>query len=140
MEQKRLHYPLLGKCFDNSPDCRNFLEFSAPARTLRTVTELPVQNPEWASFCQLVQQLIAGNVRRNVFTQREMGLLLDLEMSYMRKSSRPEMLRRYLKAVQRQHATGALEPLRFSCFFENETQSRKPSNVTEPEIVLLRAS
>ena len=104
------------------------------------MTELPVQNPEWASFCQLLQQLIAGNVRRNVFTQREMGLLLDLEMSNIRKSSRPEMLRRYLKAVQRQHATGALAPLRFSCFLENETQSRKPSNVTEPEIVLLRAS
>jgi hypothetical protein len=104
------------------------------------VTELPVQNPEWTSFCQLLQQLIAGNVRRNVFTQREMDLLLDLEMTYMRKSSRPEMLRRYLKAVQRQHATGASEPLRFSSFLESETQARKPSNVTEPGIVLPRAS
>ncbi len=140
MEQKRLHDPLWGKCSGDWPDCRNFLEFSARARTLRRVTELPVQNPEWTSFCQLLQQLIAGNVRRNVFTQREMGLLLDLEMTYMRKSSRPEMLRRYLKAVQRQHATGAPAPVRFSSFFESETQSRKPSNVTEPEMALPRAS
>lgn len=104
------------------------------------MTELPVYKPDWASFCQLLTQLIAGNVRRNVFSQWEMDLLLDLEMTYIRKSSRPEMLRRYLKAVQRQHASGAPAPLRFSRFFENETQSRNPSKVTGRELVLPRAS
>ena len=104
------------------------------------MTELPVQNSEWAPFCQLVQQLIAGNVRRNIFTQWEMNLLLDVQMIYVRKSSRTEMLRRYLKIVQRQHASGAPEPLRFSLFCEQEMRSRKASHVMAPEIVLPRAS
>ncbi len=104
------------------------------------MTELPVPNPEWTSFCLLLQQLIAGNIRRNTFTQWEIELLLDVEMAHMRKSSRPEMLRRYFKAVQRQHASGRPAPVRFSHFFEQESRLRKASIVTEPEIVLPRAS
>jgi hypothetical protein len=88
------------------------------------VTEIPVQNSDWLSFCQLVQQLIAGNVRRNTFSQWEMELLLDLEMAPIRKASRPEILRRYLKAVQRQLAAEASAPPRFSSFFEDEIRAR----------------
>jgi hypothetical protein len=104
------------------------------------VTEFRVSNPYWASFCQLIQQLIAGNVRRNTFTPWEMELLLDLQTVYMRKSSRPEMLRRYLRVVQRQMASGAGMPERFASFFEMENQSRKTPPGLAQEMVLPRAS
>jgi hypothetical protein len=104
------------------------------------VTEFRAPNPDWTSFCQLIQQLIAGNVRRNTFTQWEMELLLDLQMVYMRKSSRPEMLRRYLRAVQRQMASGAAAPERFTSFFETESQLRKTLAGLPQEMLLRRAS
>ncbi len=97
-------------------------------------------NPGWTSFCQFVQHLIAGNVRRNTFSQWEIDLLLDIGTTPMRRSSRPEMLRRYLKTVQRQLAGGAPSPIRFSEFFENETHLRKNAALAEPEVVLPRAS
>ena len=101
------------------------------------MTEFPAPNLDWASFCQLIQQLISGNVRRNTFTQWEMELLLDLQLVYLRKSARPEMLRRYLRAIQRQQATGnAAAPMRFSQFFQTETAPR----TIVPELVLPRAS
>ena len=104
------------------------------------MTEIPLQSPQWASFCLLIQQLIAGTVRRNTFSQWEMELLLDLQMVHIRKSSRSETLRRYLKVVQRQLALGAPEPPRFSRFFEAEAQSRKPAEVASDNLQLPRAS
>ncbi|HEX4168805.1 MAG TPA: hypothetical protein VHZ55_25355 [Bryobacteraceae bacterium] len=103
------------------------------------MTELPVTNPDWTSFCQLVQQLAAGNVRRYTFTKWEIDLLLDLQMARMRRSSRPDALRRYLKAIHRQMASGgASAPLRFARFWENETQPR--ISPAEPVAALPRAS
>ncbi len=81
-----------------------------------------MSSPDWTSFCQLVQQLAAGNVRRYTFTKWEIDLLLDVQMARMRRSSRPEMLRRYLKTIHRQMAAGDPAPTRFAAFFENETQ------------------
>lgn len=104
------------------------------------MTQLPVPNPDWAAFCQLVQQLIAGNVKRNTFTQWEMDLLLDLQMTRIRKSSRPEILRRYLKSVQLQTAAGDSAPRRFSQFFEDEIRGRKTENAPGDAIALPRAS
>jgi len=49
-----------------------------------------------------VQELIDGSVRRHTFTQAELELLLDLQNSNLRKSSKPEALRRYLRAAQQQ--------------------------------------
>ena len=54
-----------------------------------------------------------------------MELLLDLQMTRMRRSSRPEILRRYLRAVQSQFASGAPVPLRFSRFIESEMHLRR---------------
>lgn len=87
-----------------------------------------------------MQQLIAGNVKRNTFTQREMDLLLDLQMTPIRKSSRPEVLRRYLKSVQLQTASGVAAPRRFSQFFEDEIRLRKSENATGDAVALPRAS
>lgn len=78
-----------------------------------------------SSFNQLVQELINGAVRRHTFTQSELELLFDLQTSRLRKSSKPEALRRYLRAVQ-QHSITESSILRFSTFLERETAARLP--------------
>jgi hypothetical protein len=82
-------------------------------------------NAAWTSYCQLVQQLAAGNVRGNTFTRWEMELLLDFQMARIRTSSRADTLRRYLRVVQQQLAQGELIPQRFSRFIEGEAEQRK---------------
>ena len=81
------------------------------------------------SFCQLIQELIGGTVRRHTFTQSELELLFDLQTSRLRKSSKPEALRRYLRAVQ-QHNSHASSVLRFSSFLERESASRLAQPLT----------
>ncbi len=97
-------------------------------------------NAVWASYCQLVQQLTLGNVRRNTFSQWEMELLLDFQMARIRRSSRTETLRRYLKAVQQQLARGEPIPQRFSRFIETEIQQRKMAEIVAQTRRLARAS
>ena len=67
---------------------------------------------------------MAGSVRRNRFSQWELDLLLDLQLSRLRKSSRADALRRYLRSVQNAQLRGAHEPPRFSTFLA-ETANRK---------------
>lgn len=77
----------------------------------------------FVSFSQLVQELIGGTVRRHTFTQPELELLLDLQNSRIRKSSKPDLLRRYLRAAQTQFAQQG-SVLRFSAFMERETAGK----------------
>lgn len=84
--------------------------------TTRVLTDL-------VSYSQLVQELINGSVRRHTFSQAELELLFDLQNSRIRKSSRPETLRRYLRAAQQQVAAeGTL--LRLSSFLDRENGNR----------------
>ena len=83
---------------------------------------------------------MTGTVRRNVFTQWEMKLLLDLQMVRIRKASRPEFLKRYLKAVEQQLAAGAAFPLRFSSFFESDPRARRSMHPVAQRVTLPRAS
>jgi hypothetical protein len=85
---------------------------------------LNVTPSEWTSYTQLIQELAGGTVRRNLFTQRELDLLLDLQTSNLRKSSRADALRRYLRAVQALQAQGAGEPPRFSAFLQETAPKR----------------
>ena len=103
------------------------------------MTEFPAPNPDWLAYCQLVQQLALGTVRRNTFSQWEMTLLLDFQMLPVRKSSRPEFLKRYLKAVHRELSVGAVTPPRLFSFYENESRSRATKAAAEVE-ALPRAS
>jgi len=85
---------------------------------------LNATQPDWTSFTQLIQELMGGSVRRNLFTQWELDLMFDLQLAKLRKSTRADALRRYLRVVQHAHTQGAGEPPRFSAFLE-ETSSRK---------------
>jgi len=69
-----------------------------------------------------------------------MRLLLDLQMSRMRKSSRPEVLRRYLRALERQAGSGAATPLSFSEFFESDPRSRRALHPVAQRMTLPQAS
>ena len=79
---------------------------------------------EWLSFTQLIQELIGGVVRRHIFSQWELDLLLDLQLSRMSKTERGVLLRRYLKIVLREQAAGALEPPRLGSFLMAQNEAR----------------
>ena len=87
------------------------------------------QRPErtpFNSFSLLIQELIAGTVKRHVFTPLEMELMLDLELAHLNKSSRPDTLRRYQRAVNQSLADGSAVPVRLCAFLEREREKRHP--------------
>jgi hypothetical protein len=67
-----------------------------------------------------------------------MEFLLDLQASHIRKSAQPDLLRRYLKVVQKRAGAGGEAPLRLSVFIETgsrkrATRSVQNGNQTDPE-------
>lgn len=95
------------------------------------MTDTRVELLDLASFSQLVQELITGSVRRHTFTPIELELLLDLQRSRLRKSSRPDALRRYLRAMHQQFAEQA-SLLRLATFLERQNEKRAVPNVSVP--------
>jgi hypothetical protein len=65
-----------------------------------------------------------ATIRRHTFSQWELDLLLDLQHLRLRGASRTDVLRRYLRAVQKQCAEGAVAPVRLSLFIASETLRR----------------
>jgi hypothetical protein len=93
------------------------------------------ERSEMTALHQLVQDIIGGSMRRNTFSQWELELLLDLQTCGIRKGSRSETLRRYLRAVQQHYSQGAVGPLRLSTFLDRENQkSRVNTPVNCPEV------
>jgi hypothetical protein len=91
---------------------------------------------ELTAINQLIQELIAGTVRRSTFSQWELELLLDLQTCRVRRSSRPDMLRRYLRAVQLQYVKyPAATPLRLATFLGWEARRRNTPGPEEQESV-----
>ncbi len=84
------------------------------------MAEMKSDRSELTSLNQFVHEIISGTVRRNTFTQWELELLLDLQTCRVRKSSRPDILKRYVRAVQHHHSQGAPTSLRLSQFLERE--------------------
>jgi hypothetical protein len=107
-----------------------FAKFSKINWQSRPLYRLSATPTEWTSFTQLIQELVAGTVRRNLFTRWELDLLLDLQLSRLRKASRADALRRYLRTVQQAQANGAAEPPRFPTFPE-QTARRKAAASAE---------
>lgn len=87
--------------------------------TLNHVIGTQSETIDLTSFNQLVHEFIGGSTRRHKFTPHEMEFLLDLQASHIRKSAQPDLLRRYLKVLQRHAgAGGEAPPLRLSVFIE----------------------
>ena len=95
------------------------------------MTDTRAECLDLASFSQLVQEVITGSVRRHTFTPHELELLLDLQRSRLRKSSRPDVLRRYLRAVQHQFAEES-SLLRLSAFLERQNERRTVASSVPP--------
>jgi hypothetical protein len=74
-------------------------------------------------FNKLVQDLLRGNMSRNVFQPWEIDILLDIEECSLKDSSRRETIRRYQKAVQRSMENGAPVPLKLSEYLSNKKGS-----------------
>lgn len=97
--------------------------------------ESKTEQLEMTALHQLVQDIIGGSVRRNTFSQWELELLLDLQTCGIRKGSRSETLRRYIRAVQQHYAQGAVGPLRLSTFLDRENQkSRANAQPSRPAV------
>jgi len=98
------------------------------------MTEAKLESVELTSLNQLVSEIIGGSVRRNTFTQWELELLLDLQTCRVRKSSRSEVLRNYLRAVQQHFADGELDPLRLSTFLDSQNRRSRAVQHPAPEL------
>lgn len=85
---------------------------------------LPDSDAVLAQFNRLIQELLRGNMHRNVFRPWEIELLLDIESCNLRDSSRRETLRRYQRAVQRHMEKGARLPLKLSEYLESVKAKR----------------
>ena len=105
-----------------------FEEFPCVAATTEAMADPRLDKSELTSINQLIQDIIGGSVRRHTFTQWELELLLDLQTCGVRKSARPELLRRYVKAVQQQFAQGSLGPMRLSAFLDRENQKSRQNS------------
>jgi hypothetical protein len=71
-------------------------------------------------FNKLIQDLLRGNMSRNVFQPWEIELLLDIEECSLKDSARRETLRRYQKAVQRAMDNGAPVAMKLSEYLSNK--------------------
>lgn len=109
------HPKLLGKIFSSLP-------------ALNGLTDTRTEPVDLTSFNQLVHEFIGGTVRRHKFTPHELQFLLDLQACHIRKSAQPDLLRRYLKVVQRAGAEG---PPRLSVFVQNGVRKRPPKPTQE---------
>jgi hypothetical protein len=117
---------------------RRFEEFPCVAATKEAMADPKLDKCELTSINQLIQDIIGGTAQRHTFTQWELELLLDLQTCGVRKSARPELLRRYVKAVQQQFAQGSLGPMRLSAFLDKENQkTRQHSAIKLPEATKL---
>ena len=96
-------------------------------RHFSSVMETQIGRNEFASFCQLIQELINGSVRRHTFSEIELELLFHLQSSRIRKSSRTDSLRRYLRAVH-QHYARESSLLKLAAFLDRENTYRFPSS------------
>jgi hypothetical protein len=67
-----------------------------------------------AQFNRLMQDLIRGSIRRNIFRPWEIELLLDIQDCPLQAAALRRELQRYQKAVQRQMEKGVPRPPKLS--------------------------
>lgn len=77
-------------------------------------------------FNRLIAELLRGAIVRTTFKPWEVELLLDMQTCEIEPRKRPEILRQYQKAVQRQMETGPGPPMKLSEFLQLK-MTRRPS-------------
>jgi len=79
-------------------------------------------------FRRLIGELMRGAISRNAFEPWEVEILLDCERCQLEPRKRPDVLRQYLKAVEKQMEMGPGPPMKLSAFLQART-TRRPSNL-----------
>jgi hypothetical protein len=67
-------------------------------------------------FRRLMAEVMRGAIGRNSFQPWELAILMDLETAEVDRRRRLEILRQYIRAVERQMITGPGPPMLFSEF------------------------
>ena len=94
-----------------------------------------------AQFNILMAELIQGGPNRSVFQKWEMDLLLDFGACRIRKTARPEILKRYQRLVQTHMLRGEYSFAPFSVFLAAERARRNRIRVIAPaELVRAESS
>jgi len=78
-------------------------------------------------FRKLVEDVIRGNVKRNVFEPWEVEILLDMEACPMEARRRSGILLQYMRRVEKQMEKGPGPPMKLSEFLQRKT-TRRPSS------------
>jgi hypothetical protein len=77
-------------------------------------------------FRRLVGELIRGCIARNTFAPWELEILTDLEACNLEPSRRADILRQYLRAVEKHFEYGSGPPMKLSEFLQVKS-TRRPS-------------
>ena len=75
-------------------------------------------------FKKLISDLMRGELNRNSFEPWEIALLLDFDTCQLPSRRRQDIMRQYLKAVERQLDNGEGPPMMLSQFLELREQRR----------------
>jgi hypothetical protein len=78
-------------------------------------------------FRRLVRDIQRGLITRNTFQPWQIELLLDIEACHLDWRLRPEILRRYEKAVERQLEMGGGTPMKLSEFLQLRAKRNESS-------------
>ena len=77
-------------------------------------------------FNRLISELLRGAIVRTTFQPWEVDLLLDMQNCEIEPRKRPEILRQYQKAVQKQMECGPGPPMKLSEYLQLR-MTRRPS-------------
>jgi hypothetical protein len=77
-------------------------------------------------FRRLISELARGELTRTSFQPWEINILLDLDGYAPEPGRRAEMLRQYMRAVEKQMETGPGPPMTYSQFLQLKT-TRRPA-------------
>jgi hypothetical protein len=79
-------------------------------------------------FRRLIGELMRGAIARNAFEPWEVEILVDCEFCQVPPRQRMDILRQYLRTVEKQLETGPGPPMKLSEFLQMRT-TRRPSNL-----------
>jgi hypothetical protein len=96
--------------------------------------DLPDKPDKATTFKRLIDEVIAGEIRRSRFDPWEIGVLLDLlrcDLSAISPTSRLRILREYQEAASLQLEEGADDPLTLSKYLESVTVPRRRTTAAQ---------
>ena len=108
-------------CGNEEPATKGNRSVPCSLRVYLVVVAEPVGPDEiFVRFNRLIRGLLSGRFARTTFQPWEIELLLDIEGCHITKRAWEGVLRRYLRAIQRQIEKGATAPMKLSEFLASK--------------------